>query len=50
MITNLNWWFKQGLIHILLASDWHPQDHVSFACNHEGGVPFTTIKLDNGLT
>lgn len=30
---------------VVAAQDWHPQDHVSFASNHEGKVPFDTIEL-----
>ena len=35
-------------INIVLTQDWHPQDHVSFASNHDGGTPFSSIALDYG--
>ncbi|XP_051912680.1 nicotinamidase-like [Hippocampus zosterae] len=27
--------------------DFHPPDHISFAANHKGGQPFTSIKHDS---
>lgn len=30
---------------IVAAQDWHPQDHVSFASNHEGKSAFDEIEL-----
>ncbi|CAD7967143.1 unnamed protein product [Amoebophrya sp. A120] len=30
---------------IVWSQDWHPEDHQSFAKNHDGGVPFTQKKL-----
>src|SRR5512135_344957 len=30
---------------ILATQDWHPPDHVSFASNHTGKVPFDTIEI-----
>lgn len=30
---------------VVAAQDWHPQDHVSFASNHEGKSPFDEIEL-----
>ncbi|OPY77841.1 MAG: nicotinamidase/pyrazinamidase [Syntrophorhabdus sp. PtaU1.Bin153] len=29
------------------TQDWHPIDHVSFAVNHPGKVPFDTIQIGN---
>jgi len=34
--------------HIIATQDWHPQDHVSFASNHENKKPFDTVIL-NGI-
>lgn len=34
--------------HVLLTQDWHPADHVSFAANHPGRVPFEQIELPYG--
>jgi len=31
--------------HVFLCRDWHPKDHVSFACNHIGGEPYSMIKV-----
>ncbi|KVE31034.1 bifunctional nicotinamidase/pyrazinamidase [Burkholderia sp. TSV86] len=33
---------------VVLTQDWHPRDHVSFAQNHPGRVPFSTIALPYG--
>jgi nicotinamidase/pyrazinamidase len=33
---------------IVLTQDWHPADHSSFASNHEGAAPFSTIEMDYG--
>ena len=33
---------------VVLTQDWHPVDHISFACNHDGAVPFETIELSYG--
>ncbi|MEQ8525300.1 bifunctional nicotinamidase/pyrazinamidase [Gracilimonas sp.] len=33
---------------IVQTQDWHPQDHLSFASNHEGKEPYETIELDYG--
>jgi nicotinamidase/pyrazinamidase len=30
------------------TQDWHPKDHASFAANHKGAEPFSTIKLAYG--
>jgi nicotinamidase/pyrazinamidase len=29
---------------ILATQDWHPEDHASFASNHDGEEPFNTIE------
>ena len=34
--------------HIVLTQDWHPEQHISFADNHDNKVPFETIKLPYG--
>lgn len=34
--------------HVILTQDWHPQDHISFASQHEGKAPFDMIALDYG--
>jgi nicotinamidase/pyrazinamidase len=33
---------------LVLTQDWHPADHSSFAQNHEGGEPFSMIKMPYG--
>lgn len=30
---------------VVATQDWHPADHASFACNHEGKNPFDIIDL-----
>ena len=30
---------------VIFTTDWHSQNHVSFASNHPGGQPFTTITV-----
>lgn len=34
--------------HVLLTQDWHPADHVSFAANHAGRLPFEQVELPYG--
>lgn len=34
--------------HVVLTQDWHPRDHVSFAANHPGRAPFSTLALPYG--
>jgi nicotinamidase/pyrazinamidase len=34
-----------GFDTMVATQDWHPQDHVSFASNHEGRAPFETMDL-----
>ena len=34
---------------VVLTQDWHPAEHVSFASNHAGREPFSSIQLDYGL-
>ncbi|MDO8432602.1 MAG: nicotinamidase [Candidatus Binatus sp.] len=37
---------ESGLFDVIVATqDWHPRDHVSFASNHPGRMPFETIEL-----
>ncbi len=31
--------------HVVATQDWHPEDHISFASNHEGKRPFDTIAV-----
>ncbi len=33
---------------VVLTQDWHPAQHVSFACNHPGQAPFGQITLPYG--
>ena len=33
---------------VVLTQDWHPQDHASFADNHPGAAPFSTVEMDYG--
>jgi nicotinamidase/pyrazinamidase len=33
---------------IVLTQDWHPADHASFASNHEGAAPFSTVEMNYG--
>lgn len=33
---------------VVLTQDWHPEDHLSFASNHEGAKPFEMIELPYG--
>lgn len=30
---------------VVAAQDWHPQDHISFASNHRGKVPFDEVEV-----
>ena len=32
----------------VLTQDWHPSDHTSFAANHPGAAPFSTIPMPYG--
>lgn len=32
----------------VLTQDWHPADHTSFAANHPGAAPFSTIEMPYG--
>lgn len=34
--------------HVLMTQDWHPQEHISFASNHEGSKPFDIMGLPYG--
>ena len=33
----------------VLTQDWHPADHTSFAANHPGAEPFSTIEAPYGI-
>ncbi|MDO5529939.1 MAG: bifunctional nicotinamidase/pyrazinamidase [Paracoccus sp. (in: a-proteobacteria)] len=33
---------------VILTQDWHPENHSSFADNHEGAAPFSVVQLDYG--
>jgi len=33
---------------VVLTQDWHPEQHISFADNHENKAPFETIELSYG--
>ena len=43
-INQLAQYFKT----IVITQDWHPENHVSFAVNHQAKQPFETIELDYG--
>ena len=32
----------------VLTQDWHPADHASFAANHPGAAPFSSIEMPYG--
>jgi nicotinamidase/pyrazinamidase len=34
--------------HVLMTQDWHPQEHISFASNHDGAAPFQIMELPYG--
>lgn len=34
--------------HVVLTQDWHPADHSSFASQHAGAAPFTSIEMPYG--
>ena len=33
---------------VVLTQDWHPAGHASFADNHPGAEPFSTVQMDYG--
>jgi len=33
---------------VVLTQDWHPANHSSFAVNHAGAAPFSTVRLPYG--
>jgi nicotinamidase/pyrazinamidase len=33
---------------VVLTQDWHPREHLSFAANHAGAVPFSSVALPYG--
>ena len=34
--------------HVVATQDWHPADHASFAANHPGAAPFSTLDMPYG--
>ena len=34
--------------HVVLTQDWHPADHSSFASQHAGAAPFSTVTMPYG--
>ena len=34
--------------HVVATQDWHPQDHASFAANHPGAAPFSSVTMPYG--
>lgn len=34
---------------VVLTQDWHPQNHLSFADNHPGAVPFSQVSMPYGM-
>lgn len=30
---------------VALCRDWHPKNHISFASNHRGAMPYDSIKV-----
>ncbi len=47
IIPLINWLARQFEM-VVLTQDWHPEQHVSFADNHENKAPFETIELPYG--
>ena len=33
---------------VVLTQDWHPAEHSSFAANHAGAAPFSTVQMHYG--
>lgn len=33
---------------VVLTQDWHPADHASFAANHPGAAPYSTVEMAYG--
>lgn len=33
---------------VVLTQDWHPRNHLSFAANHPGAEPFSTVAMPYG--
>jgi nicotinamidase/pyrazinamidase len=38
----------QDFNHVVLTQDWHPADHSSFASQHDGAAPFSTVEMAYG--
>ncbi|EJF89090.1 bifunctional nicotinamidase/pyrazinamidase [Bartonella tamiae] len=34
--------------HVIVTQDWHPQNHASFASNHDNQAPYDTMHFDYG--
>jgi nicotinamidase/pyrazinamidase len=34
--------------HVVLTQDWHPRGHSSFASNHKGQAPFSSVRMSYG--
>lgn len=33
---------------VILTQDWHPANHTSFAANHDGAAPYSTMQMPYG--
>jgi nicotinamidase/pyrazinamidase len=40
--------FARKFKNVVISQDWHTRDQISFASNHDGGVPFTDIGTTYG--
>jgi nicotinamidase/pyrazinamidase len=38
----------QDFTHVIVTQDWHPADHSSFASQHAGAAPFSSITMPYG--
>ena len=47
IIPNINQ-LAEYFENIVITQDWHPENHISFAENHQGKHAFDTIELDYG--
>jgi nicotinamidase/pyrazinamidase len=47
-INQLSFLFRTKGQIIVTTQDWHPATHKSFASNHEGKVPFSTVEMPYG--
>jgi nicotinamidase/pyrazinamidase len=39
---------SEAFEHVIVVTDWHPRDHVSFASTHPGAVPGDTVETPYG--